>query len=208
MLRVWKYTYWVALLAVGCTTAKAPVPDVAQAPESSPSSAREARKPEAVVAATANLPRRALELANHGRQLDAFKLLLSETHQRLHARAWHDEMLVAESVIAALELERSTASLNAWEPCVAALEASKPFAKETPPELAAALDQTLAQGLRRLGRVGDARALTLSNGALTDWLVIGPFANERGTGFDIKYTPEDAIDLEHAVRGKERDVAW
>src|SRR5262249_17043596 len=39
-------------------------------------------------------------------------------------------------------------------------------------------------------------------------LVLGPFDNERGGGLDVAQPPETAIDLQAAVRGKERDVRW
>ncbi|MBN1916786.1 MAG: DUF3857 domain-containing protein [Verrucomicrobia bacterium] len=45
-------------------------------------------------------------------------------------------------------------------------------------------------------------------GLITDWLVIGPFDNEGRAGFDAVYAPENLIDLDAAVPGKERPARW
>jgi transglutaminase-like putative cysteine protease/tetratricopeptide (TPR) repeat protein len=203
--RSWSWQF-ALLLAVACA---APEHKPATQSGANAAAAPVAHKPrQPVVAATPGLPRRAFELETHGQPLEALRLLAKELGERLNANAWSDPQLVAESVIATLAWERLANATNAWDETIAALESTKQFAAGTPPELASELDLLLALGLRGAGRVTEARALSAGRGALTDWLVIGPFANERGGGFDTKYAPEEGIDVDKAVRGKERDVAW
>ena len=45
-------------------------------------------------------------------------------------------------------------------------------------------------------------------GVIQSWMVIGPFDNERGTGFARAYPPERAIDPGASVPGKRRAVRW
>lgn len=47
-----------------------------------------------------------------------------------------------------------------------------------------------------------------SLGLLDGWKIIGPFDNERGTGFLDPYAPEKGIDLEAGCEGKAREVSW
>lgn len=174
-----------------------------QAPQTPPSAAQRV-----AVAPTPQLARRALELEHAGRTLEALELLVAELDQRLHARSWDDPALLDDSIVAAEQLERLLESLEAWGQVVDALSAAKPFAPQTPPELAAQLDLVLTRGLLRMGRIDDALALTRASGVLTDWRIVGPFANERGGGFDTAYEPESSLDFSAVMRGKEREVSW
>ncbi len=45
-------------------------------------------------------------------------------------------------------------------------------------------------------------------GSLTDWLLIGPFENEQGGGFDREFPPETEIKLDATYDGKDRKVSW
>ena len=47
-----------------------------------------------------------------------------------------------------------------------------------------------------------------SLGQLGKWNIIGPFDNERGTGFLTRYEPEKGIDFEKPAMGKVREVSW
>ncbi len=186
------------LALVACSSERA-----SQAPHSLPAGTERV-----AVAPTPQLVRRALELEHTGRALSALELLLAELDQRLHARSWDDAALVDDSIVAAEQLERLLGTFEAWVQVVDALSAAKPFAPQTPPELAAQLDLILTRGLARLARIDDALALTRASGALTDWRLIGPFANERGGGFDVASGPESSVDFSATMRGKERDVSW
>ncbi|MBL8801979.1 MAG: DUF3857 domain-containing protein [Planctomycetes bacterium] len=154
------------------------------------------------------LARRAFDLTSRGRPLESIELLLEELPERLRSAPWADALLVADSVVAAYLLEHELDKTNAWRLAAERLEAAKPFPANTPPELAAALDVTLARGLTRTGRVEEARRLMRANGALVDWRFIGPFPNERGAGFDLPQPPENALDFDAVQRGKEREVRW
>ncbi len=62
--------------------------------------------------------------------------------------------------------------------------------------------------LIRLGELEKARALVNRLGIISPWLVIGPFENERGGGFDTVFGPEKEVDFNAEYQGKERLVAW
>lgn len=164
--------------------------------------------PTALVEPTPHLATRAFDLTHRGRPVEAIELLLTELTQRLRAQRWDDTMLVADSLAAALHLEPLLESVCAWRAAAEQLEAAKPFPLSTPPELAAQLDLVLARGLIRADRLAEALQLTRAGGALIDWRIIGPFANERGGGIDTQYEPEKALDFAATMRGKERDVSW
>lgn len=58
------------------------------------------------------------------------------------------------------------------------------------------------------GEIGRAAALLDGMGFVTDWRVIGPFQNEKGTGFDNAFEPEKEFDLAAKYEGKVRQVSW
>ena len=62
--------------------------------------------------------------------------------------------------------------------------------------------------LNATGSIAEAQRHWDSLGQLGKWSIIGPFDNERGTGFLTAYEPEKGIDLEKAVMGKVREVSW
>lgn len=67
----------------------------------------------------------------------------------------------------------------------------------------------LRRGLaQRLGDFAAAAELTRALGFVTDWLVIGPFDNERGGGFAATHPPERGIDAAARYPGKRDEVAW
>ncbi|MFH0910854.1 MAG: hypothetical protein V1918_05055, partial [Planctomycetota bacterium] len=61
----------------------------------------------------------------------------------------------------------------------------------------------------RQGRPEEARNLTDELGLLRDWLILGPFDNQRGRNFETALLPEtEPIDLERAYDGLKRPVSW
>ena len=58
------------------------------------------------------------------------------------------------------------------------------------------------------GSTADADNHWESLGLLKNWRIMGPFDNERGTGFLSTYAPERGIDLDEAAEGKAREVRW
>lgn len=53
-----------------------------------------------------------------------------------------------------------------------------------------------------------ARELTRRLGYLSAWRFVGPFDNERGSGFDRAFGPETDFDLDAVYDGKKRPVRW
>ncbi len=205
MTRTHRLASTLLLLALACSAPKdSPATGAAAAAKTPQAQEREAP----IVAPTPQLTRRALELQHRGRPVEALELLLTELTQRLRSQPWSDESLTLDSIVAAQALERGLEAVAAWGLAVEKLASAKPFAPATPPELAAQLDLVLSRGLARVGRVEEAHNLTRASGALLDWRIIGPFANERGGGFDTAYEPESKLDYAATMRGKERDVTW
>jgi tetratricopeptide (TPR) repeat protein len=221
MTRIRILTTLLVALPLACITdERAPIvpeaPAGSRARDGSPDArAREVSRdvtPEPAVEATPRLALRARALADRAQPLAAARLLAKELGERLHAKAWGDPALVDDSVVAALELEALLQQTASWHEALETLERRKPFDAATPPELATQLDFVLARALTRAGRIADARELVRMRGAVSDWRIVGPFANERGGGHDAKYAPEDQLadelDLSATMRGKERDVSW
>ncbi|MEZ6188745.1 MAG: DUF3857 domain-containing protein [Planctomycetota bacterium] len=66
-----------------------------------------------------------------------------------------------------------------------------------------------AKHLRRLGRLEEALAEEQALGFVSAFALIGPFDNERGTGFEGSYPPEvEPFDFAARYPGKGRDVRW
>ena len=58
------------------------------------------------------------------------------------------------------------------------------------------------------GDTKSADALLGELGLVHDWWLLGPFDNERGSGFKTKGPAEDKIDLDGKWKGKSRSVSW
>ena len=171
-----------------------------QAPVTAPTAPR--------VSATPELARRMRSLADRERVLEALQLGARELAERCSGADWSDPSIVADTVVASLLLERLTESSGAWRETSAVLQRALPMHAQVPHEVRAQVELVLARSSVRTGRIGPAREWIDQHGTLRDWQVIGPFANERGGGFDVAYAPEERIDLATSTRGKERDVAW
>ncbi|MBM3986390.1 MAG: DUF3857 domain-containing protein [Planctomycetes bacterium] len=160
------------------------------------------------VSATPELARRMRALADRERTLDALQLGARELVERCADADWSDPTIVADSVVAALVLESLIEGSGAWRETTAVLQRALPIPAHVPHEVRAQLELVLARSSVRTDRIVSAREWLDQHGTIRDWRVIGPFANERGGGFDVAYAPEEVIDLAASARGKERDVAW
>ncbi len=142
------------------------------------------------------------------RPVEEWRLLAERLAAYLAAGAFADELARAEAEVAAILLTDVVTDIGAFEEAAAALEAMRPWPRETPPALAFRLDHLLGEALCQTGRPGEARALFEQLGYVTDFLFIGPFDNERGGGFDVAYAPEQGFDRAAPIPGKERPVEW
>ncbi len=70
----------------------------------------------------------------------------------------------------------------------------------------------LALGMVRLGQLTEAKAQVAKQGFVANWLVVGPFDNEGGTGFETEYAPESALTgplfAATTMQGKTQRVGW
>lgn len=151
---------------------------------------------------------RALALYGRADPAGAEELLARELGERLATGAWSDELVIADSVVAAELWTEIAFTSDSWRRTADACARFGDTLGGAPHELAAVLTRLHAAALRNTGDVARARELSLALGNVTDWQLIGPFDNERGGGFDVAYDPEKAIDVAASVPGKERDVRW
>ncbi len=112
------------------------------------------------------------------------------------------ELAIRRAVSIAVESGRSrdvTEVLELW---------SRPHDGVDP--LVAALARNTAgwSTLRATGDRDRADRIWAALGDLERWRFIGPFDNERGSGFDTAYGPETGVDLEGVYEGKLRPVSW
>lgn len=156
-----------------------------------------------------SLSDRAQALSDAGRPLPAWDTLVEGLASALPDLPDAGPRAAAEAEVAALQLLDLTDSLDAWPEAAAALPALRPAAgPDAPPRVAFLLAWLHGVALRNVGRCDEAREIFDGLGYVNDVLVLGPFDNERGGGLHVPQPVETAIDLEAAVRGKERDVRW
>ena len=153
-------------------------------------------------------PSKALDLAQHGRPTEAWDELVGSLLADVAGAEWPDEFIAAQAEVSALLLTELTRELDRWPEMVALLAGFRPWPAATPPRVAFLLDRLLADAWRRTGHADQARGLTGEQGQISDWYLIGPFDNERGSGFDVAYPPEVAFAVGEPVPGKERPVRW
>ncbi|MHC5212361.1 MAG: DUF3857 domain-containing protein [Planctomycetota bacterium] len=153
------------------------------------------------------LPRAAQRLADEGRVVQAWQLLADRIGATL-ASPPADARGAAELELAAQLWAALTRELDAWPEALGALEPMRTALDTAPPDAAFRLAHLRAEALRALGRIDEARGVADAMGLVSDVLVIGPFDNERGGGFDVPLSPESSIDPEAVLPGKERDVRW
>ncbi len=160
------------------------------------------------IPAEGSLPAQAQALADAGRPLDAWHLLADRLVRELPVADLGDPRALAEAEIAALKWIDLTVDLDAWPEALEALQPLTRWVTGAPPRLAFLLEYLRGVALRNAGQPEAARAVTAALGFVNDVLVIGPFDNERGAGFDVAYPPESSVDTAVAVPGKERPVSW
>ena len=76
------------------------------------------------------------------------------------------------------------------------------------PLLAAFVRFYLAEALLKCGRPQHAQSALAGLGFVRHWFVIGPFDNERGSGFAERYGPEKELRFSAEYQGKRRSVRW
>jgi len=79
---------------------------------------------------------------------------------------------------------------------------------ELAPVMKGWLQWQLSNAFQRTGEIEKIRQTIREMGFVTDWMIIGPFQNERGGGFDVPYGPEIETDFDAAYAGKKRKVRW
>jgi tetratricopeptide (TPR) repeat protein len=152
------------------------------------------------------LPRAAQRLADEGRRPDAWSLLAERIGAGLGSAS--DPRAAAELELAVLLWASLTRELDAWPEVLDALAPMQAALADAPPDVAFRLAYLRAEALRAVGRPDEARAAADALGLVSDVLVIGPFDNERGGGFDVPQPPETSIDVQAPLPGKEREVRW
>lgn len=66
--------------------------------------------------------------------------------------------------------------------------------------------EKIAKALKELGGKAD---LTKHFGAVTQWMVVAPFDNTKGSGFNVAYPPEKGVGLKASYEGKDKAaVKW
>ncbi|MHC4844952.1 MAG: tetratricopeptide repeat protein, partial [Planctomycetota bacterium] len=158
--------------------------------------------------AEGGLPREAQSLADAGRPIDAWNLLGDRVEQTLRAAPWDGGMATAETEIALLQLIAFTGQLDAWPETAGRIEAWRPLSADVPPHVAFLIEYLYSTCLRNVGRHEEARAVSGSLGYVSDYLIAGPFDNERGSGMAVTHPPEMGIDIDAPMAGKERVVRW
>jgi len=158
--------------------------------------------------AEGGLPREAQSLADAGRPIDAWALLTDRVDETLRAGRWDGGMATAETEIALLQLIGLAGQLDAWPETARRIEEWRPLSAEVPPHVAFLVEYLYSTCLRNVGRHDEARAVSGALGYESDYLIVGPFDNERGSGMDVTHPPEMAIDIDAPMAGKEREVRW
>ncbi len=173
--------------------------------------ARIAAPPQHGLASLEEQESRILRLELHG-QSDEAAQLARETVAGLGADLAGEatpegkERVAAHGEFLLVVLERLSHATTQWVETQRALRAI-PRA-EIPALLAARLDHLEALCASRVGDRARVESLTRQLGYLGEWMLIGPFENERGAGYARVEEPESGFDPELVARGKERDVHW
>ena len=157
---------------------------------------------------TEGIVEEAATLANRGSFLDGWAHLVQGLTTKAPLVNWSTPGAVVEWELAALLLEDLTFRTGTWKETLEALSVVRPWPEKMPPSVAFRLDYLMAECLRHLGNADRARGVIDRLGYFSDWYVVGPFDNERGSGFDVAYEPEERFDRQVPMDGKEREVSW
>lgn len=154
----------------------------------------------------------ASRLMADGMALEAWGALLDALLSDVSERRLDDLLTAAHAEVDARMLLALTRELEAGPLALARLEQERPWPEETPAQVAFLLEYTYGECLRNAGETERARAVFDALGYLRDWLLVGPFDNERGVGMTTAYPPEqagaDVLLLAEPMPGKVRDVRW
>ena len=153
----------------------------------------------------------ALRLAGRGRDVEAFRAQARGVEAVLTALDRGE--VDADAARAELEVALRRADELAWEAGVGRAASALFQAVVRHPRVCPwtrDLARTcLAEWLRATGRASEAEAEERTLGLLTTFLLAGPFDNERGTGFEQRYPPEqEAFAPDARWPGKVRPVTW
>lgn len=151
---------------------------------------------------------RAFDAQQGGSEIEPLGWLLDELPAGLVSGAYDTPRSEADAVVACIELFDLMRRLDAYPEVVAAFEPTLPWPEDAPPEVHFWLSRTYAEALSRVGRVKDAQAWTNALGYFDDFQAIGPFDNDRGSGYSRPFPPESSPRLDQTLPGKERPVTW
>lgn len=82
------------------------------------------------------------------------------------------------------------------------------LSQERTPEIEALANELLADQLHANGATVEAAEIWRQLGFLSSWWLVGPFDNERGSGFGAALPPEDRWDPGDEYAGKRGSVSW
>ncbi|MEQ8763236.1 MAG: tetratricopeptide repeat protein [Planctomycetota bacterium] len=151
----------------------------------------------------------AREAWSRGRSHEALGATLAAFDARhtelVEAEAEARELAAARATALLVEIQTLTDVTASWAETLEWLDGLE----ESPDtQLEARLDWLRLLACRAIARLDRAREVEEELAFVEKWAVIGPFDNERGTGFDTAYPPEESIDFDAEVSGKDRDVLW
>ncbi len=151
----------------------------------------------------------AVVLRDHGRSLEAIDLLIDGMGKELARAGYVGEQGAARAEVDALVLLWLVRETESW---TEVFERLTPLAErlDTASHEASFLVQyTRAESLRGLGRFDEARVISAALGTFNDFLIVGPFDNERGGGFGQSHEVESlGVERSRPLQGKEREVHW
>ncbi|MFT4539186.1 MAG: hypothetical protein ACI841_002353 [Planctomycetota bacterium] len=114
----------------------------------------------------------------------------------------------ADAEVDALLLQDLVDRLDLDEDVLQRVQTLRPWPTVLPPRIRFVYESIFARGLRVMGEPWKARQVMRDQGVYTDWMLLGPFDNERGAGMSQAGPAEREIDFEAEVPGKERPVRW
>ena len=150
----------------------------------------------------------AVVMRSEGRVIETMNFLQDVLGRRLASSdEWQGDAPI-QAELEALMLLDVAVGLTAWSESLAFLDRVSDSLEAAPTRVRFLLRYLEGEALRGSGQVDRARKLFAELGYVDDWQIIGPFDNERGSGYRRSLAPEEGIDLEQVLPGKERDVRW
>lgn len=118
-------------------------------------------------------------LENSGVPVDQFRIALALQSRTAAELGWHKAHVADLESLLAVHEARYLQDLVRWE---------------------------LIEALRRVSRLDEIKAHADELGMIRNWWVLGPFANDRGAGFDDVLVPETNLDLDREYTGKNGQI--